>query len=141
MVATQEQDKMQWKTKVNNTEKELASSDRADLSTRGGPLCSTLDTILDNYNITPQSYHSRSFIGNHCHRYYTQEVYKKLTTHIVKITMECTNNLTTQKNAIALKHRPRCCRHHQTYNHKYHPNERKQTSRIETGTLTLAAVL
>ena len=59
---------------------------------RSGPICSELDGILNKAHITPQAYHSRSFIGNHCHKYITENVYKQLTTFIFRKTVELTDD-------------------------------------------------
>lgn len=61
------------------------------LKPRSGPICSGLDRILDKHGITPQVYHSRSFIGNHCHKYAsTPAVYEELTSYILEKTRSCT---------------------------------------------------
>ncbi|GFR91920.1 amine oxidase [Elysia marginata] len=62
------------------------------LAPRSGPVASTLDTILNKHRITPQAYHSRSFTGNHCHKYLHENVYTKLTESIVKETQTLTSN-------------------------------------------------
>ena len=51
-----------------------------------------LDEALDKHNIVPQAYHSRSFIGNHCHKYMNENVYTSLTKHVYTHTMTLTNN-------------------------------------------------
>ena len=66
---------------------------------RSGPICSKLDGILNEAHITPQAYHSRSFIGNHCHRYITDNIYKKLTTFIFRQTVQLTNDQSIIDNA------------------------------------------
>ena len=48
-----------------SAEEDLNRLSYEPLTLRTGPVVSGLDRILDKYNITPQCYHSRSFIGNH----------------------------------------------------------------------------
>ena len=55
-----------------------------------GMICLSLDKILDKHKITPQKFHSRSFIGNHCHRYLKQEVFQDITQFIVNQTEQLT---------------------------------------------------
>ena len=53
-------------------------------------IASKLDEILTQHRITPQAYHSRSFIGNHCHKYLQPKVYTHLTQTLVTQTKSCT---------------------------------------------------
>ena len=62
----------------------------------------SLDKILEENNIIPQSYHSRSFIGNHCHKYLN--VYNKLTDQIIKQTRECTTCQDTVDSTYLIKY-------------------------------------
>ena len=39
------------------------------LPTRSGPVCDNLDTVLKDNKISIKAWHSRSFVGNHCHKY------------------------------------------------------------------------
>ena len=39
-----------------------------------GPVASSLDPILTSNTVTPKAYHSRSFIGNHFHKYISLEL-------------------------------------------------------------------
>jgi hypothetical protein len=66
------------------------------LEARSGPVCSYLDTILKKHRITPQPYHGRSFIGNHCDKYLTHTVYTDITNALVGQTQA----LTTQQEII-----------------------------------------
>ena len=59
---------------------------------RSGPIASSLDDILTQNHITPQAYHSRSFIGNHCHKYTRQTVYTQLTNAVITQTQACTRD-------------------------------------------------
>ena len=61
-----------------------------ELKLRAGPIASSLDPVLNKHKITPQAYHSRSFVGNHCHKYLHPSVYRDLTNKIVTQTQVCT---------------------------------------------------
>ena len=63
-----------------------------ELHPRSGPIASSLDVILTKNHITPQPYHSRSFIGNHCHKYTRQSVYTQLTNELIAQTQACTRD-------------------------------------------------
>ena len=53
-----------------------------------GMICLSLDQVLKKHNITPQKFHSRSFVGNHCHKYLQPEVFKDISDFVVKKTEE-----------------------------------------------------
>ena len=53
-----------------------------------GMICLSLDQVLKKHNITPQKFHSRSFVGNHCHKYLQPEVFKEMSDFVVKKTEE-----------------------------------------------------
>ena len=75
------------------------------LTPRSGPVSSKLDDILTHHRITPQAYHSRSFVGNHCNKYLKPKVYTHLTQTIREQTQHYTNDPFTVDKAhtIALK--------------------------------------
>ena len=77
---------------IENIEQRLSSLSHTDLTPRSGPIASALDTILNRHRITPQAYHSRSFVGNHCHKYRDENVYTELTETIVKQTQALSRN-------------------------------------------------
>ena len=79
---------------IDNTEERLTHLEGTELTFRSGPIASSLDPILTKHRITPQAYHSRSFIGNHCHKYMHPNVYQELT---------CTNNPLLVDVAFTLK--------------------------------------
>ena len=87
-----EEDKAKYQEEVNITEHSLSLITHKDLTPRSGPVASSLDTILKTHRITPQAYHSRSFIGNHCHKYLHPTVYRELTQSIITTTKAYTNN-------------------------------------------------
>ena len=43
-----------------------------------GPTASNLDSVLQEHGIYMQAYHGRSFVGNHCHKYFQYNVYSTL---------------------------------------------------------------
>ncbi|GFS12281.1 amine oxidase [Elysia marginata] len=69
-----------------NDELELSNIPHTPLTITLGPIASALDTVLNKHRIIPQAYHSRSFIGNHCHKYLQPHVYTDLTSAIKKET-------------------------------------------------------
>ena len=74
-----------------------------ELEKRHGPVCSKFDDILKKHKITPQAYHSRSFNGNHCHKYVTKCVYKQLTACSVTTVHNCTTNVHIIEEAERIK--------------------------------------
>ena len=77
---------------IQDIEQHLSSVSYKALTPRTGPVASALDTVLNKHKITPQAYHSRSFVGNHCHKYLQPNVYTDLTETIIKQTQTLTNN-------------------------------------------------
>ncbi|GFN78863.1 amine oxidase [Plakobranchus ocellatus] len=76
---------------IHKIENLLSSLSYKPLTPRTGPIASALDPV-NKHRITPQAYHSRSFVGNHCHKYLQQKVYTDLTETIVKQTQTLTSN-------------------------------------------------
>ncbi|GFO40644.1 amine oxidase [Plakobranchus ocellatus] len=77
---------------IHKTENLISFLMHKELQPRIGPIASSLDTVLTKHRITPQAYHSRSFVGNHCHKYLQSAVYTDLTQTIVTKTQQCTSN-------------------------------------------------
>ncbi|GFN93402.1 amine oxidase [Plakobranchus ocellatus] len=92
-----------YKKQVESTEHTLSPLQDTELTPRSGPVASSLDTILTKYRITPQAFHSRSFIGDHCHKYTTPDVYQALTQTIVSQTQACTDNPMVTDEAFKIK--------------------------------------
>ncbi|GFN79524.1 amine oxidase [Plakobranchus ocellatus] len=103
ILSSSDEERQNFEKDLSSEEQALTEVDFEPLSPRSGPVCSQLDTILDKHNITPQSYHSRSFIGNHCHKYITAKVYRELTSYIIRRTQECTHKLSILDMAFALR--------------------------------------
>ena len=97
-----------WKLKADRIDKEIDSFGKTDLIKRGGPICSTLDAILNKNNIAPQAYHGRSFIGNHSHKYFKTDIHLQLTKHLFYETTKCTNNQNIIDKAFILKTKLEC---------------------------------
>ena len=55
---------------IQDLEQRLSSVSYKTLTQRTGLVASALDTVLNKHKITPQAHHSRSFVGNHCHKYF-----------------------------------------------------------------------
>ena len=66
-----EEEKEKWKTQARLLKDEMKDIEFENFDKRTGPVASSLAK-----HIFPQSYHSRSFIGNHCHKYLRDDVYK-----------------------------------------------------------------
>ena len=92
-----------FEEQLENKKHELDNIEYRPLS-RSGPVCSNLDKVLDTHAITPQAYHCRSLIGNHCHTYLKQEVYENITSSIVETTRTWTQNPFILDKAEELKH-------------------------------------
>ena len=78
-----EMEKEKWKIQAKLFKDEMKDVKYEPFDHRTGPVASNLDCALAKHNIIPQSYHSRSFIGNHCHKYLRDDVYKDVTTSII----------------------------------------------------------
>ncbi|GFN91214.1 amine oxidase [Plakobranchus ocellatus] len=81
-----------WMEQLEKAQEELEAISHTPLTSRSGPVCSQFDAVLDKHAITPQSYHSRLFTGNHCNKYLHPEVFKDITASIVRTTCEWTSN-------------------------------------------------
>ena len=55
-----------------------------------GMLCLSLDKVLNKHKITPQKFHSRSFVGNHCNKYLQPEVHQDITAFVITQTEKLT---------------------------------------------------
>ena len=69
-----------------------------------GPITNSIQGRLDKHKIVPQAYHSRSFIGNHCHKYMKSEVHKDITSHISTYTNTLTQDRSINEAANKVKH-------------------------------------
>ena len=97
------QEKAKFEDELEHTHKDLSEIQFEPLTPRTGPVCSMFDSILKANKITPQAYHSRSFVGNHCHKYLTPAVYKALTKSLLTKTQECTKNTKIIDNAFVVR--------------------------------------
>lgn len=86
-----EDDKIKYRKQITEAELALSNVGHRELTPRSGPISSSLDNILSTHKITPQAYHSRAFVGNHCHKYLSPQVYNDLTNNIIEQTRACTN--------------------------------------------------
>ena len=98
------EDIVNFTKELTQTETSLIKMKHADLLPRSGPVASSLDGILGKHKIFPQAYHSRSFVGNHCHKYLDPSVYSDLTRTIIKQTQACTNNPFLVDKAFNIEH-------------------------------------
>ena len=88
-----EVDIAKYSKEVSDTEHLISLITHKELTHRSGPVALSLDPILKTHRITPQAYHSRSFVGNHCHKYIQQHVYTQLAHSLVTKTQSCTYDL------------------------------------------------
>ena len=75
--------------KINDTKAALK------LGVNQGPISNTIDGVLQKNRIVVQSYHSRSFTGNHCHKYLDLKVNQEICKHVF---VECKNILSPYEN-------------------------------------------
>ena len=68
-----------------------------------GIICLSLDKVLNKHKITPQKFHSRSFVGNHCHKYLQPDVFTDITAFVISQTEQLTSCPLTIDNAHVLK--------------------------------------
>ena len=68
-----------------------------------GPVSASLDDELQKHNIQRQAYHSKSFVGNHCHKYLQSDVYESVCNRVVMETKHIISNedIISKANAIA----------------------------------------
>ena len=67
-----------------------------------GPICQAISACLESFNIVRQAYHSNSFVGNHCHKYLTEDVIKSLTQIVRQTAIQSTNHKTIIANAFRI---------------------------------------
>ena len=53
-----------------------------------GPIASSLEERMELHHISIQAYHSRSMVGNHCHKYVQPAVFGDICQHMVQKTKE-----------------------------------------------------
>ena len=75
VICDTEEEKEKWKTQARLLKDEMKDIEFENFDKRTGPVASSLDDTLAKHSIIPQSYHNRSFIGNHCHKYMRDDVY------------------------------------------------------------------
>jgi predicted metal-dependent hydrolase len=73
------------------------------LEVRKGPVTSNLDTVLQRNKITPQAYHGRSVVGNHCSKYLRTEVHEDLCHSITQLTAQLTNETSVITRAYCIR--------------------------------------
>ena len=86
-----------------------AISDIKETSTplppRGGPLAAHLENTLQKNRISPQAYHARSLVGNHCHKYLKPEVYTEICQSIINKALAITDDRKILDKARAISHK------------------------------------
>jgi hypothetical protein len=87
---SEEEHQIYLKTKLEEVTGKLNKLQFVSLDERSGPVCMSLGTVLNKHKITPPVYHSRSFVGNHSHKY-LDKVKRNYYTNIMSYT-ESTNH-------------------------------------------------
>ena len=64
----------------------------ASLDKLSGPITANLDEVMLSHNIEPCAYHSRSLIGNHCHKYLKDNVTSDICESVPQKTYEMTTD-------------------------------------------------
>ena len=77
---------------LSKIRKEIYQLKKKKYPSRTGPVARHLDEILKQSNIELQAYHGRSFVGNHCVKYITEDVTKDLAMGIIEKTCEHTDS-------------------------------------------------
>ena len=75
------------------------------LSYRSGPVTKQLDTVLRAHKICKQQYHGRSYIGNHCNKYFQTETIDSLCNSILTKTTELTADEQTRAKAQSISNK------------------------------------
>ena len=102
---SEEHVQIQYQNRLSKLERQLEQLPHRELDHREGPIASKLDCILETFRIIPQAYHSRSFIGNHCHNYLKLDVCQTLTKHIVDETTSLTGDPFIVDESYQVKHK------------------------------------
>ena len=72
----------------------------ATFDVQSGPIVANLTKVLNDHQIQVQAYHSRSFVGNHCHKYLKPEVFHDVCQSIHGIVRSmCDNELLKEEAA------------------------------------------
>lgn len=64
-----------------------------------GPIVQHLEDVLKQHHIEIQAYHSRSMVGNHCHKYLKPNVYSSLCQSVITKVVQLTANVTIKAKA------------------------------------------
>ena len=101
-----------------------------------GPLVANLDNTLKKHKIVPQAYHSRSFVGNHCHKYLKDDVYTDICESIPRKVQDITDNTSIIAEATAVSRKfkdlnARFSAVHQSISHQK-PVSQEEIDSIET---------
>ena len=79
---TQRKEKRKFEKSLDRVKCMLRDIKEKKTKTRG-PVMKAVQSVLDKHNIVKQAYHGGNFIGNHCHRYLVQNIYKELTKEVI----------------------------------------------------------
>ena len=74
-------------TKLRREQRNKSQS-AGELKNGTGPVASNLDVILNKHKIVRKAYHGRSFVGNHCKKYLTPQVFGDTTSSVPKTALQ-----------------------------------------------------
>ena len=74
-------------TKLRREQRNKSQS-AGELKNGTGPVASNLDVILNEHKIVRKAYHGRSFVGNHCKKYLTPQVFGDITSSVPKTALQ-----------------------------------------------------
>lgn len=78
--------KTHFSTHISSLRRMQTNPSDQQLQFRTGPVAQELDTVLKKHNIDVQSFHGRSFNGNHCNKYLKEAVYSDICSSPVRVT-------------------------------------------------------
>ena len=70
-----------------------------------GPVTANLDAVREKHKIVKRARHSRSFDGNHCHKYLEERVYSDICNSVVQMTLEMTDSRELYEKAKLIRSR------------------------------------
>lgn len=84
---------------LSTIRKDISQIKRKKYPSRTGPVARYLDVILKKNKIELQAYHGRSFVGNHCVKYITENVTKDLAMGVIDKTCELSESKSIRSKA------------------------------------------
>ncbi len=105
-LAQMKREELKLKTDIIKTNTEIdAMKKLTTFDITAGPVVSNFQCILSQHNIQIQAYHSRSFVGNHCHKYLQQRTIHDLCNSIPKTVQNLCTDATLFETAQAISNK------------------------------------